>query len=174
MNLTEKCRPVELILSDVDGVLTDGGIIYDNNGVETKRFCVRDGQGIAMWLRRGGRFGLVTARNSHVVEVRAAQLGVSLVRQGVQDKLSVVRQLMSELALSVEQTAYIGDDLPDLAALEFVGLGIAVADACTEVREAADLVTESGGGRGAVREAVETLLKTQQRWDELVKGYRLS
>ncbi len=170
-DLDEKCRSISLLLVDVDGVLTDGAIIYDNNGVETKRFFVRDGHGIKLWQRSGGRFGIVTARNSHVVEVRAAELGVQLVRQGVADKLAVVRQLAEEHRLTLGQVAYIGDDLPDLSVVRQVGLGVAVADAVEELRVGADYVTKAPGGRGAVREVVELILRAQHRWDDLLKTY---
>jgi len=173
MKSNESCRGIELILSDVDGVLTDGAIIYDNQGVESKRFHVRDGHAVKLWKRAGGRFGIVTARNSHIVEVRAAELGVRWVRQGVDNKLATVRQLTAELGLTAPQVAYIGDDLPDLPALRHVGLGVAVADACEEVRQAADHVTIAKGGCGAVREMIELILKSQQRWDDLIKSYEV-
>lgn len=169
--LIERCRAIELILSDVDGVLTDGGVIFDNQGIETKRFHIRDGFGIKLWQRAGNRFGLITGRTSHVVEVRAAELGVSLIRQGVEDKLSAAQALLGELKLRPEQVCYLGDDLPDLSVIRHVGLGAAVADAAPELREAAALVTQAGGGQGAVRELVETILKAQGRWDELISRY---
>ena len=171
MNLNEQCQPIELILSDVDGVLTDGGVIYDNQGIETKRFHVRDGMGIKLWQKAGFHFGLVTQRSSQIVHVRAGELGVSLVRQGVENKLKTVRAILNELNLTPQQVAFIGDDLSDLAPLRIVGLGIAVADAVPELREAADFVSETNGGAGAVREIIELILKSQNRWDETVRSF---
>ncbi len=171
MSLVKQCEAIELILSDVDGVLTEGSIIFDNEGVELKRFHIRDGLGIKLWRRAGGKFGIVTGRNSHIVNLRAAELGIGIVRQGTENKLSALKEIMAELRLKSEQVCYIGDDLPDLAAINFAGVGVAVADACDEVRKAADYVTKLSGGRGAVRETVEWILKAQRRWDDLIQPY---
>jgi len=172
MDLDQRCKPIELILSDVDGVLTDGTIILDNQGIESKRFCIRDGQGIRLWQKAGYRFGLITLRSSHVVKVRAGELGIEIVRQGAGDKLTTMQQILDELGLTPEQTAYVGDDLPDMPVVRAVGLGVAVADACPELCEAADLITKAPGGAGAVREVTETILKAQRRWDDLIQAYR--
>lgn len=171
MNLAERSQAIELILSDVDGVLTDGSIVFDNEGIEIKRFHIRDGMGIKLWQRAGGKFGLVTGRSSHIVNVRAGELGIGLVRQGAEQKLAAVREIIAELRLSAEQVCYIGDDLPDLAAVRFAGLGVAVADACAELRKAADYTTTLPGGHGAVRETIELVLKSQQRWDDILQQY---
>jgi YrbI family 3-deoxy-D-manno-octulosonate 8-phosphate phosphatase len=172
MTLAQRCQPIELILSDVDGVLTDGSIIYDNQGIETKRFFVRDGLGIRLWQRAGGKFGLITARSSHIVKVRASELGIEILRQGSEQKRSIAEQIASELGLPPQKICYIGDDLPDLAVLQHAGLAVAVADACAEVREAAHYVTTASGGRGAVRETIELILKVQRRWEDIVQKYR--
>ncbi len=171
MTFADACQPVRLLLSDVDGVMTDGGIIYDNQGIETKRFHVRDGLGIRLWQRAGGKFGIVTSRNSHIVKLRATELGIDIVRQGFADKLPAVRQIISELGVPAENVAYIGDDLPDLPVLKSMGLAIAVADAAAELKQAADYVTELPGGHGAVREAIEAILKAQGRWEGVVGKY---
>ncbi|MDD4270772.1 MAG: HAD hydrolase family protein [Pirellulales bacterium] len=171
MNLQSKCQVIELLLADVDGVLTDGSIIYNNQGIETKRFHVRDGVGIKLWQKSGNRFGIVTQRSSHAVRVRAGELGVDLVRQGAAEKTAAVSAIVEELGLGLERVAYIGDDLPDLPVIRLVGLGVAVADAADEVRAEADYVTSLGGGRGAVREAVEMILKSQRRWEDVVRSY---
>jgi YrbI family 3-deoxy-D-manno-octulosonate 8-phosphate phosphatase len=171
MKIDDRCKNVELILSDVDGVLTDGGIIFDNQGIEVKRFHSRDGLGIKQWRRGGFKFGILTARTSHIVKVRSAELGVDVVRQGFEEKLPVALEVIRELGLEPDQAAYIGDDLPDLPVLKSVGLAIAVADACEEVRSAAHLVTKLAGGQGAVREAIEFILKTKGVWDDLVGKY---
>jgi len=171
MNLDQRCQPIELVLSDVDGVLTDGRVVLDNQGIETKRFHIRDGMGIALWQKAGYRFGIVTLRSSQVVKIRAAELGVEIVRQGTADKLAAVREICEELGLSPRQVCYIGDDLPDMPAVRAAGLGVAVADAAPEIREAADYVTTAAGGAGAVRETIEMILKTQRRWDDVIQPY---
>jgi 3-deoxy-D-manno-octulosonate 8-phosphate phosphatase (KDO 8-P phosphatase) len=173
MKLEARLQRVELILSDVDGVLTDGGLFYDAHGSETKKFHVRDGLGIKLWQRAGFKFGLVTARTSNIVRMRANELGLDLVRQGHENKLPIVEQILAEFEYSPEQLCFIGDDLTDLACLQYAGVGATVADAAHELREEADFVTSLPGGRGAVRELVETLLKSQQRWQELVRRYYL-
>jgi YrbI family 3-deoxy-D-manno-octulosonate 8-phosphate phosphatase len=174
MELNERLDKITLVLSDVDGVLTDGGIIFDNQGIETKRFHIRDGMGIKLWQRAGHRFGLITGRTSHVVQVRAGELGIDIVRQGFEDKLAVVRPLLEELGVPADQTCYIGDDLPDLPVLRHVGLAVAVADAAQDVKDAAHVVTSLPGGRGAVRELLEQILRTQGRWEELLRRYESS
>lgn len=172
MSMVKQCQPIELMVSDVDGVLTDGRLVFSNEGLEFKRFHVRDGLGVKLWQRAGGRFALITARNSHVVNLRAAELGIEHVRQGAEQKLLALRELLSELRLAPEQACYIGDDLPDLAAVQHAGLGVAVADACPELREAARFVTSLPGGQGAVRETVEYILKAQARWEDVIQSYR--
>ncbi len=172
MKLADHCRPIELILSDVDGVLTDGGIMYNNQGIELKKFHIRDGLGIKLWQRAGHKFGIITARNSHIVKVRSAELGIEIVRQGFETKLPVVREILKELRLTPEQVCYIGDDLTDLPAIRHVGLGVAVADAAAEVRAAAGHITGLSGGQGAVREVVELILKAQFRWEEIIQTYQ--
>ncbi len=171
MTLVKSCQAIELILSDVDGVLTNGSIIFDNEGIETKRFHIRDGLGIKLWQRSGGKFGLITGRSSHIVNVRATELGINVVRQGIEQKAIALREIAGELKLAPEQICYIGDDLPDLAAVKLAGLGVAVADACPELRQAADYVTSLPGGQGAVRETIELILKSQQRWEDLLQQY---
>jgi 3-deoxy-D-manno-octulosonate 8-phosphate phosphatase (KDO 8-P phosphatase) len=168
MNLDDRCKNVELIISDVDGVLTDGGIIFDNQGLEIKRFHSRDGFGIKLWRRAGFHFGILTARTSHIVKIRAAELGIDILRQGFENKLPAARDVFSELRLTPGQVAYIGDDLPDLAVMRHVGLPIAVADAVDEVRAGAAFVTTIRGGQGAVREAIELVLKAKGLWEDIV------
>ncbi|MCR4413871.1 MAG: HAD hydrolase family protein [Thermoguttaceae bacterium] len=170
--LEQRCESVELILADVDGVLTDGRVVLNNQGIETKQFHIRDGMGIRLWQKAGYRFGVITSRSSQVVKMRAAELGVGIVRQGATDKLATLQQILDELGLAPPQACYIGDDLPDLPAVRAVGLGVAVADACPDLREAAHYVTSLPGGAGAVREVVELILKTQRRWDDVIQPYR--
>jgi len=171
MKLEDRCRNIELLLSDVDGVLTNGGILFDNEGIESKEFHIRDGLGIRLWQRAGYRFGILTARTSHIVRLRAVELDIEIVRQGFEDKLPVARQIIAAQGLQPEQVCYIGDDLTDVPVMRRVGLGVAVADAAHEVTETAHWVTTSPGGHGAVRELIEMLLKSKNRWDDLIRKY---
>ncbi len=171
MKIDERLQQIELILSDVDGVLTDGGISYDNQGIESKTFHVRDGLAIKLWQRAGHQFGILTARSSHIVKVRATELGVELIRQGFEDKLPVAKEVMEQLGMESHQVCYVGDDLPDLPVMRFVGMGVAVADAVAEIRSVAHIVTKAHGGAGAVRELVERILKAKNRWEGLIAKY---
>ena len=172
MRLSNKCAQIELVLTDVDGVLTDGRIVLDNEGVESKQFHIHDGQGIRLWQQAGGRMGIVTGRSSQIVILRAAELDIDIVRQGVNDKLAVVRSICEELQLELAQVCYVGDDLPDWEAIREVGLGIAVGNAAEELRAEADYTTSLPGGGGAIREVVELLLKNSNRWDSTIQIYR--
>ncbi len=171
MRVEQRCQEIELVLADVDGVLTPGQIVFNNQGIESKQFHIRDGLGIRLWQRAGYKFGLITGRSSHIVKIRAAELDIDIVRQTAEDKWPVAQEILSQLGLAPEQACYIGDDLPDLPVLKGVGLGVAVADACQEVRDAAHHVTKLGGGWGAVRETIEMILKAQKRWDDLIQKY---
>jgi YrbI family 3-deoxy-D-manno-octulosonate 8-phosphate phosphatase len=171
MTLDNRCQSIRLILSDVDGVLTDGSIIINNEGIETKRFHVRDGMGIRLWQKAGYRFGLITLRSSQIVRLRMVELGIDIVRQGIENKQTAMRQIIDELRLTPAQVCYIGDDLPDLSVMRSVGLGVAVADACEELHKIAHYVTTQPGGAGAVRETIEVILKSQHRWEDLIQAY---
>ncbi|MEL7498552.1 MAG: HAD hydrolase family protein [Planctomycetota bacterium] len=171
MKLDERIQPIRLILSDVDGVLTDGSITFDNQGIESKTFHVRDGLGIKLWQRAGHQFGIITARSSHIVKVRMNELGVETVRQGSQNKLSVAMKLAEEFQLELSEICYIGDDLTDLGLLQHVGLAATVADGVDEVKSIAHVTTRATGGQGAIRELVETILKAQNRWSEVIESY---
>lgn len=171
MKTDELFRDVELILADVDGVLTDGGIVFNNEGIETKRFHSHDGQGIHLWRRAGFKFGVLTSRTSHLVKVRANELGMDVIRQGFTDKLPTAKEVITELGLEASQVCYIGDDLPDLPVMRHAGVGVAVANAVAEVKQGANFVTTLSGGEGAVREVIELALKSKNRWDELISKY---
>ncbi len=171
MDLDERCQPIELVFSDVDGVLTDGRVVLDSRGIETKRFHIRDGMGIALWQKAGYRFAMVTRRSSQAVKIRAAELGVEIVRQGADDKLAAVCAILDELGLSLKQACYVGDDLPDLPVVRAARLGVAVADAAAELRQVAQYVTTAPGGAGAVRETIEMILKAQRRWADVIQAY---
>jgi YrbI family 3-deoxy-D-manno-octulosonate 8-phosphate phosphatase len=164
----EIAKPIRLILSDVDGVLTDGMITIDNAGVESKSFNVKDGHGIKLWKKAGFEFGLLTARNSQVVKLRAQELGIQWVRQGFTDKLPAAREMMQTIGVEPHEVCFIGDDLPDLPVLAHVGLAVTVADAAPEVKQIAHWTTQNPGGRGAVRELIERILQGKGRWEDLV------
>ena len=170
--LAERCRPIEMLIVDVDGVLTDGGIVYADNGVEVKVFHVRDGSGLKIWQHAGKHAALITGRRSPVVEVRAAELGISPVFQGASEKLAPYRQILDSRNLRPEQVCFIGDDVPDLPVLRNCGLAVAVADACAEARANAHYVTRAAGGWGAVRETIELVLRCQDLWQSAVDSYR--
>ena len=165
---TELAKPIRMILSDVDGVLTDGVITIDNAGIESKSFHVRDGHAIKLWCKAGFQFGLLTARNSQIVKIRAAELGITLVRQGFQEKLPAAREMIQQAGVEMNEVCYIGDDLPDLEVMQAVGLSATVADGVAEVKQAARWTMHSNGGRGAVRELIERLLKAKGRWEDFV------
>lgn len=166
--LRDRCAGIELLVLDVDGVLTAGGIVYGAVGGETnleiKAFHVRDGSGLKLWHAAGKRSAIVTGRSSPVVAVRAAELGIASVSQGAADKLAGLTRLREETGIPTHAICYVGDDTPDVPAMLAVGLAVAVADACPEARAAAHYVTGAAGGAGAVREAVERILRCQGRW----------
>lgn len=148
---------------DVDGTLTDGGFYMDGEGNELKRFDVKDGYGIVMLKRAGIEVAFVSGRFSRATDQRAADLGVSRVINGTDDKLRELKKIASELGLSREEVAFIGDDAPDLSCVEWCGLGIAVADARGGLPESADWIAPSRGGFGAVRDAAEHILARNGR-----------
>ena len=169
--LDEACRPIRMILSDVDGVLTDGGILYTDGGAEIKQFNARDGFGVRLWHACGGRFGIVTGRRSEIVERRAVDLAAEYVRQGILDKITAVREIAEKAGVELSECCFIGDDFPDLAPMKNVGLSATVADAPEEIRAAALWISSRKGGDGALRELIETILKAQNRWNEAIQLY---
>jgi 3-deoxy-D-manno-octulosonate 8-phosphate phosphatase (KDO 8-P phosphatase) len=166
--LRERCAAIELLIVDVDGVLTSGGIVYGDPELEIKRFHVRDGSGLKMWHRAGKRTALLTGRSSPLVARRAAELGIAFVVQGATEKLPAYRRLLDEAGTVDEAVCYVGDDLPDVPPLSTCGLVVAVADACPEARHVAHYITRAQGGRGAVREIIEWILRCQGCWNGLV------
>jgi len=159
-------EPIRLILSDVDGVMTTGQLWFDSVGGEIKQFHVRDGIAVKIWQLSGMRFGIVSSRNSPAVTRRAAEIGIEHVLQGVDPKLPAVIELLRSIGVPPEHVAYIGDDLPDLPVMRYVGLSAAPADACEDVLAEASWVMRSGGGCGAIRELVERLMRATSRWEE--------
>ncbi len=169
--LIEKMRRVRLLILDVDGVLTDGAIIYSERGGEIKHFDVRDGHGIKLLMRAGIGVALVTARESRVVATRARDLGIDLLFQGRKDKLACFADILEHEGLGADETAFVGDDLVDLPVLRRVGFSVSVPEGVAEVRERVDYVTEASGGRGAVREVCEMILRAQGLWDGVIGRY---
>jgi len=171
--MNAKVAGIKLLLLDVDGVLTDGRIYVDNNGVETKAFDVKDGHGLKLLQRAGIRVGLITGRQSKVVMYRAEELGIDLVYQGVKDKLEVYCRILDDLGLHDEETAYMGDDLVDLPVLRRVGLSAAVPDGCEEIKPFVHYISRQKGGCGAVREFCEYILKEGGRWKVVTSRYQV-
>ncbi|MEM9348335.1 MAG: HAD-IIIA family hydrolase [Planctomycetota bacterium] len=163
---------IQLLVLDVDGVLTDGGLYIDDNGIPSKKFNVKDGLGIKLAQRFGIQVAILTGKTSQVLEHRAKEIGIEHVIQGSKDKGADIKTLAERLGIALKDTAMMGDDLPDLPAFAVVGYKIAVGDAVEETKAAADIVTTKPGGRGAVREAVEHLLKSQGKWDEALAVFR--
>lgn len=166
----QQAARVRAIIFDVDGVLTDGGLIYHADG-ESKVFNVRDGHGIVLARLAGIRTAFLTGRSSEVVRRRAAELKIDALREGVVRKGEALDGLLQELGVRADQTCYVGDDLVDLAVLRQVGFPATVADAVPEVRDAASWIAPSRGGQGAAREIVEFILKASGRWDEIVERH---
>jgi len=166
--LRERCAAIELLVVDVDGVLSAGGIIYGGADLEHKQFHVRDGSGLKWWHQAGKRSGLITGRRAPLVERRAAELGIGFVVQGAADKLPAYRSLLADAGVSAESVCYVGDDLPDVPPMRASGLAVAVADACAEARADAHYITHTPGGRGAVREIIELILRCQGYWERVV------
>lgn len=166
-----KAAAIRLFLVDVDGVLTDGGIVYDANGVELKRFNVRDGHGIQMMRRAGIRVGIITGRNSAVTAIRARELGIDLVVQGALDKSAALDGVLAETGVPPEAVSYVGDDIVDLPVFRRVGFSAAPADAEGYVRDAADYVASRRGGHGAVREIIEFVLHEAGLWEKAASRY---
>lgn len=171
MTLEERLARVELLLLDVDGVLTDGGIVLDDEGRQGKTFDVTDGHGLKMLLRAGVDVGFVTGRRSRVVEHRARELGVREVHQGVKDKGRVVGEILRGRGLAPERAGFVGDDIVDLPVLLQVGLAVSVPGAPDYVRERVHWVTSRPGGRGAVREVCEAILRARGLWEAATRKY---
>ncbi len=167
----QKAARVQLLLLDVDGVLTDGGIFIDDRGVETKRFDVRDGQGITLLRRAGINVGFITGRSSTIIRIRARELGVGILYQGVQNKAETYQRIKRKSSLADAYIAYVGDDIADIPILRQAGLAIVVQDATEAVRPYADYITQAKGGAGAAREICELLLKAQDHWNKVVSLY---
>lgn len=169
--LQEIAKDIKLLILDVDGVLTDGSIILDNEGNELKIFNVRDGHGIKMLAKAGIRVALITGRHSKVVERRARELGITEVYQRCHIKTVAFDHVIEKYGLAEKEVAYVGDDIVDIPIFKRVGISIAVKDATDEVRDFASMVTQHAGGRGAVREVCDFLLKAKGLWKSVTEEY---
>lgn len=167
----EKAENVRLLILDVDGVLTDGSIVIDDRGVESKFFNEKDGHGLKLLMRAQIQVVLLSGRESAAVRHRASELGISKVYQNIHDKIKTYQDIMKENGLQDHQVGYVGDDLVDLPVLKRAGFSAVVAGAVDEIKSFADYVTEKEGGRGAVREIVEFILKSQGKWKEVIARY---
>ena len=159
-------RGIKLLLMDCDGVLTDGRLYFSAAGEELKVFDVKDGQGLVSWHNAGFSSGIISGRKSEIVDMRARELGIKYVHQGVEEKIQAFLAVLAEAYISdPAEVAYIGDDIGDIPLMKKVGLAVAVADAVEEAKEAAMFVTQAKGGRGAVRELTDLLLKAKNSLD---------
>ncbi|MEN8686541.1 MAG: HAD-IIIA family hydrolase [Desulfuromonadales bacterium] len=169
--MNSELNRIKLLLLDVDGVMTDGRIIYLNDGGEAKAFDVKDGHGLKLIQRAGIRVGIITGRQSEVVARRAAELGIEIVYQGAKDKMQPFREIIENFALEPFEVAYVGDDVVDLPVMRQVGFSATVADAVDDIKPYVDLVTSKPGGRGAVREVCDFLLKQSGLWSSVTSRY---
>jgi 3-deoxy-D-manno-octulosonate 8-phosphate phosphatase (KDO 8-P phosphatase) len=167
----KKLDAIKMLVLDVDGVLTDGTIIVDSRGTESKSFSIIDGHGIKMWKRAGLKIAFLSGRASATTKYQARELAVDFCLNGRRDKLKGLKELIKMSKMPAAQIAYVGDDLPDLPVITCAGFAAAVANAADEIKQAADYVTKRKGGEGAVREIIEYILKKTGRWDALVKKY---
>ncbi|MGC4121858.1 MAG: HAD hydrolase family protein [Myxococcales bacterium] len=167
-DLQARAKDLQLLVLDVDGVLTDGGLYYGAEGEQLKRFDVKDGHGLVLAHMAGLQVAILTGRRSAIVEKRAAELWIAPVLQGHRDKRAGLAQLLAQARVPVERTGYVGDDLNDLPAMSEVRLAACPADAVSEVQERCHYVARASGGRGAVREVLEVILKAQGKWADAV------
>jgi 3-deoxy-D-manno-octulosonate 8-phosphate phosphatase (KDO 8-P phosphatase) len=170
-DIIDKVRRVKLLLLDVDGVLTDGRIIYDSRGRDSKFFDVHDGMGVYLLKKAGIPTILITAKGSRAIGPRARDMQVAAVFENISPKSIVLNKILAKYKLEASQLCFAGDDLVDLCLMKKVGLPVAVANACAEIKKSAAYITSREGGRGAVREVAELILKTQGKWDEVLKSY---
>jgi len=162
---------VKLLILDVDGVLTDGRIIMDHEGREIKAFHVRDGHGLRLLREAGIEVAVLTGRSSPVVQKRADDLGITWVRQGISDKVGAYQEIAREVGITDDEACFVGDDLVDIPLLKRVGIPIVVGDGAPEAKRFARYVTQSSGGKGAVREVCDLLLQAQGKWDAVLRRY---
>ncbi len=170
--IDHKLQQIKLLLLDVDGVLTDGAIIYDDSNKEIKMFNVKDGMGIRLLMDNNIQVGIVTGRTSPVLRHRCKNLGITNIFDGIHNKAKALEKIMTQTGKTTDEIAFVGDDLPDIPIMNRVGLSIAVADAHEHVRKQADMVTSAAGGKGAVREVCEVILKANRLWEKILNNYK--
>lgn len=171
-NLKEILEKIKIIILDVDGTMTDGKISYDNNGIETKSFDVKDGMAIAQAIKYGIKVAIITGRTSKIVEYRASELGILDIYQGVGNKIATLDELLAKYDYNYENVAYMGDDINDIPAMmraSYVGI---TADAVSDIEEFSHFKSRYNGGYGAVREFIETILKANGIWSKIIEGYK--
>lgn len=169
--IESKLKKIKLLLLDVDGVLTDGKIIYNDDGSETKIFNVKDGMGLRLLMDAGIQTGIVTGRSSNALKHRCKNLGIHHLFDGIPDKKRILDKIIKDTEILPEEMAFMGDDLPDIPLLKLVGLPIAVANAHEMVKKNASIVTDKSGGDGAVREICEAILKAKGYWGKIIDGF---
>ena len=170
--IIEAAKNIKLVLLDVDGVLTDGRLYYGNSGEELKAFDIQDGLGIKLLQKGGVKVGIITGRRSALLQRRAEELAISPLVQGREDKWLALNEMMEDLGVSLEEIAFVGDDLPDLAVIKRVGLGITPANGSHIVASQADWQTKNSGGDGAVREIAELILSAQDKLESILAAYQ--
>lgn len=164
----EKAKDIKLVILDVDGVMTDGRIVIDDNGVETRNFDIKDGMGVVVMMMSGVEVAIITSKKSGAVRHRAEELKIKRFYEGIKKKTEPYEEMLKEMGITDAQVAYVGDDLVDLSMMKRVGLPIAVGDAVEDVKQHAAYVTKARGGYGAVREVAEMILKAQDKWDKVL------
>jgi|SRR3989338_2621937 len=169
--LLEKAKRIKLLLLDVDGVLTDGRIIYDSHGRDMKFFDVHDGMGVYLLKKAGILTILITAKGSRAIKPRAKDMQVEAVFENISPKTAVLDKILKKYKVHINEICFVGDDLVDLCLMKKVGFPVAVFNACPEIKQQAAYITLRAGGRGAVREVVELILKSQGKWEEAVSLY---
>lgn len=170
-NILNRAKKVKLLLLDVDGVLTDGRIIYDSRGRDSKFFDVHDGLGVYVLHKSGIKTVLITAKSSKTIFLRAKDMRVAEVFADIFPKTAVLEKILKKYGVTLDEVCFVGDDLVDLSLMRKVGLPVAVANGAREIKEAASFVTSRSGGRGAVREVAELILKSQGKWEDILKFY---
>lgn len=169
--IEKRMRKVKLLLLDVDGVLTNGTITYNARGEEIKEFSVKDGLGLRLLMDAGIQVGIITGRSSEALAARCKDLGIDLLFDGIKDKVKALETILKQTGIEAAQTAFAGDDLPDICVMKRVGLAITVSDASADVMGFAHIITSKKGGKGAIREVCENILKAKGLWDNILMGF---
>lgn len=164
----EQAKDIRLVILDVDGVMTDGRIVIDDNGVESRNFDIKDGMGVVVMMMSGVEVAIITSKKSGAVRHRAEELKIKRFHEGIKKKTEPYEEMLKEMGIVDAQVAYVGDDLVDLSMMKRVGLPIAVGDAVEDVKQHALYVTKARGGYGAVRETAEMILKAQGKWEKIL------